>query len=827
MRRGPTALAFGISLACCVAAETGFAQKQSAERPSYEVGMRWLLNDGAYDLIRSTSDVYFFAAGPTRKIQLTRDLGLYQVLKDGNVDWQMDPPPPIKWPLEVGKFGTLFNAVMHSREFPSGLPVRFTWEVKAYESVRVPAGVYQAFRIVYLAEYIGDPLRRSGGVPGRQYWNIVMWYAPEARQIVKAEGAGLRGLDFQLVAAEGGTPAPLQVLLNDPKDQAHVSDAQTQVGGKITAGAGVARVSATINGSEIHARAERSPPPELALSFSVPLREGKNVLLVTVTDTNGQTKQEARVIFRDRPGSPPSAVPPATPAAPPAAPAPPSVTRIPPPVTPAPSSSIPAPPSAAPATVPPPAAAALQVAISSPKDQARVDQESIALAGLASSGKGVRRVLVMVNGVEVSRMEERAPQRTFPVNFPLKLRDGQNTIVVTATDADGATQQDVRAVFFDRVVPLTVQFRHPENGARVSDQSSLVAAEISSGKGIASVNVLLNGTEVLKQAERPPKKSIAVAAPVKLREGSNTIIIRASEPDGTVRQEVRTVVYERAAPVQPAEPVLAAKPNREQWAVVIGVGAYKSTAIPQLRYSVADAELVHQVLVGQGGFKKENVLLLTDRTERKPTLRDLKWALGTFLARSAKKDDLILIFFAGHGAPEIDPRGAESDGLAKYLVPSDADPNDLYSTALPMDEFQTIFDRIEADRVVVFLDACYSGAAGGRTFASQRTRAGRVDEVFLDRLTRSKGRAIVTASRASEVSLEVPELGHGLFTHFLVQGLRGAADLDRDGIVSLQEVYQYLEQQVTQKSRSIGGNQHPVMKGELEGQLPLVKVSGR
>ena len=87
--------------------------------------------------------------------------------------------------------------------------------------------------------------------------------------------------------------------------------------------------------------------------------------------------------------------------------------------------------------------------------------------------------------------------------------------------------------------------------------------------------------------------------------------------------------------------------------------------------------------------------------------------------------------------------------------------------------------------------------------------------------------AIITASQASEVSLEVPELGHGLFTHFLVQGLRGAADLDRDGIVSLQEVYQYLEQQVSQKSRAMGGNQHPVMKGEMEGILPLVKVGPR
>ncbi len=73
----------------------------------------------------------------------------------------------------------------------------------------------------------------------------------------------------------------------------------------------------------------------------------------------------------------------------------------------------------------------------------------------------------------------------------------------------------------------------------------------------------------------------------------------------------------------------------------------------------------------------------------------------------------------------------------------------------------------------------------------------------------------------------MPELGHGLFTHFLVQGLRGAADLDRDGIVSLQEIYQYLEQQVSQKSRAMGGNQHPVMKGEMEGMLPLVKVGPR
>jgi hypothetical protein len=281
-----------------------------------------------------------------------------------------------------------------------------------------------------------------------------------------------------------------------------------------------------------------------------------------------------------------------------------------------------------------------------------------------------------------------------------------------------------------------------------------------------------------------------------------------------------------ATPAVPPPPLTMPLVVPERWAVVIGVGQYDNRQIPALRYAVPDAEAIYQTLIGPAGFKKEHVLLLTDTSERKPTLRNIKWALGNFLARSAGKNDTVLVFFAGHGAPELDQRGLERDGLSKYLVPIDADPDDLFSTALPMDDIQTIFGRIEAERVVIFLDACYSGAAGGRTFASNKTRTRdiSVDEGFLDRLTRSKGRVIVTASRASEVSIELQELGHGIFTYYLVEGLKGAADLNRDGIVSLQELYEYLERQVSRKARSVGGNQRPVMKGEMEGILPLVNV---
>ncbi len=365
---------------------------------------------------------------------------------------------------------------------------------------------------------------------------------------------------------------------------------------------------------------------------------------------------------------------------------------------------------------------------------------------------------------------------------------------------------------------LTISVSSPADQVRVDRDTVPLAGLVTSSRGVARVVVTLNGTEVAKVEERTARPAVSLNAFLTLREGSNLLVVAATDADGVIRQELRTIHYEKA-------PLVAV--TRDAYAVVIGIGRYDHVTIPTLKYAVADADAMYKVLTETAGFKKDNVLLLTDRTERKPTLRNIKYALGTFLARAAQKDDTVIVYFAGHGAPEVDQRGLERDGLAKYLIPSDADPDDLFSSALPMDDLQTIFGRIEAERVVMFLDACYSGAAGGRTFASKKTRSAAVDDLFLERLTRSKGRAIVTASRPAEVSIELPELGHGIFTYYLAEGLRGAGDLNRDGIVSLQELYEYVEQQVVRKSRSVGGNQHPVMKGELEGVLPLTKVRGR
>ncbi len=862
---------------------SAWAQAPKADRPTYAVGDKWIRSDGAYDLIRIENGRYVFAADGGREVHLSRDLGVAKIVRGGQVLLELEPPPGLTWPLEVGQSGVSWLTLKSLDPQFGQSVVRLTWKVDAYQDVRVPAGVFKAFRIVQVLEP-----RFLATSPQSRRLELAFWYAPAIQQLVRADGNDLTGLAFQAVALDKPAAAPLAVALADPKDQGRVATERVTLTGKVTGGTGPLRIAVTLNGAEIARQQEPGAPgKDVALSVPVKLVPGRNTLIVTATDGAGVSRQEGRVLFYDRPAPAVAAAPvappsPARPVPPPASPTPPPPTAAatpaptppqataPPPVRPpvvaAPvPAPVPAPPAAAPAApeprqpsrpsaeppraptpspapaapAPPPVVAAVppessvrpsaafRITISTPANQARVEQETITFAAVVHGGTGVRQVLVTANGVELWRHENRTQQPSMAVNLPVKLAEGQNTLVVTAAETDGTMHQEMRTIHHEKLMPLAVDVRYPEDRARVTDEASVVAAVARSSKGISRITVTLNGAEVHQQEERSPQKTMAVSAPLTLREGANAIVITAREPDGAARQEVRTVILERAKPAAPAAPPAPPPPPPStQWAVIIGVGGYESSAVPRLRYSVADADAVYQTLIG-AGFKKENILLMTDKTERKPTLRNIKWALGTFLARSAHKDDLVMIYFAGHGASEVDQRGIERDGLSKYLVPVDADPDDLYSTALPMDEMQNVLARIEAERVTVFLDACYSGAAGGRTFASTKTRTVNVDDIFLDRLTRSKGRAIVTASRPSELSIELAELGHGIFTYYLVRGLQGYADNNRDGIVSLQELYEYLAQEVSRKSRQVGGNQHPMLKGELEGVLPLTRTGKR
>ncbi len=308
--------------------------------------------------------------------------------------------------------------------------------------------------------------------------------------------------------------------------------------------------------------------------------------------------------------------------------------------------------------------------------------------------------------------------------------------------------------------------------------------------------------------------------------------IATSSNDKTIR------IYEVSGDDAPA--VLAAQPSRSReqteiprssqapvrrgdtYAVVIGVSRYRNPRINPLKYADDDAEAFYNFLVSTAGGRipPENVRLLLDQDA---TLVNIKVALGVFLSKKAKKSDTVMIYYAGHGAPETDLTGVADDGLTKYLVPFDADPDLLYATAFPMPEVETIFRRVEAERIVFFMDTCYSGAAGGRSFMSNvlRQRGLTISRRFLDSLVSGSGRVVVTASRPNELSLEMDKLRHGLFTYYLLEGLTGKADANRDGAVTLRETYDYLELNVASQARAVGANQHPAMFGSFSGRIVL------
>ncbi len=262
---------------------------------------------------------------------------------------------------------------------------------------------------------------------------------------------------------------------------------------------------------------------------------------------------------------------------------------------------------------------------------------------------------------------------------------------------------------------------------------------------------------------------------------------------------------------------------RDRWAVVVGINSFEDRRVPSLRFGERDAQAFGEVLVDRCGFDRSRVKVLLGS---QAALRNVRSSLGTFLARNVGKDDLVVVFFSGHGAPEPDLSGKSPDGCIKYLIPYDVNKDDLFATAIPMSEIATYFERIEARRIIFFADTCYSGAAGGRTFAMKGSRGVTLGEKFLDEVARGEGRVILTASRASEVAGEDENVKHGIFTHYLLEGLAGKADGNGDKQVTFMEVKKYLDDHVPPHARKLGKNQHPVMKGQLIGDIVLRGAKG-
>jgi uncharacterized caspase-like protein len=258
----------------------------------------------------------------------------------------------------------------------------------------------------------------------------------------------------------------------------------------------------------------------------------------------------------------------------------------------------------------------------------------------------------------------------------------------------------------------------------------------------------------------------------------------------------------------PVAPPVKPGPVQQKWALVVGIGHFTDTKIPQLNYTGADATAFATALKDPaiGGFPADNVHILTDdQATTKNIKEELNW-----IARHAQPNDLVVIYVATHGTP----RTTDTAGGANYLITYDTevynggtiDEDALYATAYPMVELaDAVSSRMKALRTAVFLDTCYSGGATGSQPSAALANTA-PSGAMLSHMSDGTGRIVMAASEVNEESLESSQLKHGYFTYFLLQALKNGK-----GQTPLSQVYDSVAKQVSQSVSSQGMHQHPVM----------------
>lgn len=409
-------------------------------------------------------------------------------------------------------------------------------------------------------------------------------------------------------------------------------------------------------------------------------------------------------------------------------------------------------------------------------------------AGAASSRLRLDLLVKQSAAVGTMPVEVTVSQKDFPpVRRTLDLRVVEGEVPVLAVAPAPAPR--LAAPEPRPASPATISFLHDASREPLLAETTLLRFEVQSVDEPAEVRLLQNQRLVpLDSGLRSVGTSGSVRllqyeVPVRLDVGSNDF-------------EVVVVTREGVRSSRPLALVRESKRGR-LWVVAVGVSDYADPQVGDLAFAAADARAVHDYYRDTFRLPPEQLFL---RTDEQATLREIKSMLGTQLAtRANHPEDTVILFFAGHGAREQMVGSLDADGRGKYLLPHDADLGDLYSTALEMDEIADILRRLRPERIVALLDSCFSGAAGGRSPFDPRSQ-GRsiVTGEFLERMARAgRGRIILTASGPNEVAQEDASLGHGVFTYYLLEGLRGGADADRDGEIDADEVFRYVSGKVT------------------------------
>ncbi|MBW4556139.1 MAG: caspase family protein [Trichormus sp. ATA11-4-KO1] len=240
------------------------------------------------------------------------------------------------------------------------------------------------------------------------------------------------------------------------------------------------------------------------------------------------------------------------------------------------------------------------------------------------------------------------------------------------------------------------------------------------------------------------------------------------------------VATSRSTPAKP-------KVNPTLWLLLVGVNQYQDEQLPCLRYSAVDCQGLAEALAGatQEQFAQKEINIYHDFASQLPLLTTVRASLQQ-ITQAAQPQDTILFYFSGHGMLQANTQQA-------FLCLADTQKDNLENTGLAVQELLQLLANSGVQNQLVWLDACHSG---GMTLRGLNPTQQLV-AVLQQRAAKSKGFYALLSCDTDQLSWEFPELGHGVFTYYLMRGLRGDA-ADAQGVISADGLYRYVYHQTLQ-----------------------------
>ena len=237
------------------------------------------------------------------------------------------------------------------------------------------------------------------------------------------------------------------------------------------------------------------------------------------------------------------------------------------------------------------------------------------------------------------------------------------------------------------------------------------------------------------------------------------------------------------------------------YALVVGINDYSKTDATMLKYCVKDSDTFSAFLKSNigGSLPKEQIILLKDSNATKENIRKS----ADQLFSKAESNDIVIFFFSGHG------------GANCFLG---------YDQLIFHKELKNIIYNSKAKIKICIADACHSGSWDKKYSVSAKDMTN--DEItalyYQSLASAGEGIILFMASQTDETSLDDQGLKQGLFTYFVIEGLKGSADTDFNHLITIQEIYDYTKAKVSKRAMDVyHHSQNPQLKGTFDNQTPI------